>query len=294
MRIVIAAAVAAVALLPAAASSAQTAGDSVIVSVDWLAKRIADPRIVVLDVEHDDAAFAKAHIPGARMLSYMDIQDEKDGVHTELPPADKLRDLFQSLGVSTGSHVVLYSSMAPMASRAFFTLDYLGNTTVSILNGGLAEWTRRGNKTSSDAAKVVRGTLTPSPRPRVVVEAPWLKDHLGTRGFSLIDTRSDTEYIGAGMHRGMPSAGHLAGAKQLQWEQLFQNSAEGLFLPRAQLAKLYADRVTPGDTVITYCYVGYRASMTYLAARALGYPVRLYDGSYEDWAKRAFPVVRGR
>ena len=47
-----------------------------------------------------------------------------------------------------------------------------------------------------------------------------------------------------------------------------------------------------GDTVITYCLVGYRASMTYFGARLLGYPVRLYDGSYQEWARRGLPLTR--
>ena len=48
-----------------------------------------------------------------------------------------------------------------------------------------------------------------------------------------------------------------------------------------------------GDTVVTYCMVGYRASMTYFAARYLGLPVKLYDGSYEDWLRRGLPLVTG-
>ena len=47
------------------------------------------------------------------------------------------------------------------------------------------------------------------------------------------------------------------------------------------------------DTVVTYCFVGYRASMTYLVARYLGYEAKLYDGSYEDWSKRQLPTVPG-
>ena len=58
-------------------------------------------------------------------------------------------------------------------------------------------------------------------------------------------------------------------------------------------SKTDADRSSPGDTIVTYCLVGYRASMTYFAARALGLPVKIYDGSYQDWARRGLPVVKG-
>lgn len=52
--------------------------------------------------------------------------------------------------------------------------------------------------------------------------------------------------------------------------------------------------MTAGDTLVTYCWIGYRASMTYVAARTLGLPVRFYDGSYQDWQKRNLPVDKGR
>ena len=53
------------------------------------------------------------------------------------------RDLFESLGISTDSRVVLYGA-GPAVSRAFFTLDYLSKAGVSILDGGLATWRTEG------------------------------------------------------------------------------------------------------------------------------------------------------
>ena len=54
-----------------------------------------------------------------------------------------------------------------------------------------------------------------------------------------------------------------------------------------------AAMAAPGATVVTYCWVGYRASATYLVARYLGYPARMYDGSYQDWSQRKLPVRGG-
>ncbi|HWJ15557.1 MAG TPA: rhodanese-like domain-containing protein [Gemmatimonadaceae bacterium] len=267
--------------------------DSVLVSTAWLAKHLSDPKLVVLYVGHDTADAKGDHIPGSRFVSYMDITAQRDGLGTELPPVDKLKELFENAGVSSGSRVVIYGHMAPMASRAFFTLDYLGNVHASVLDGGLAKWKREGRPVAAVVAKVAKGAYTPKPRSELVVDAAWIQPRLGKPGTALIDTRTDGEYIGDGERHGMPSAGHLLGGRQLEWEQLFKNPDEGEFLDRAALAKLYAARVQPGDTVVTYCWVGYRASMTYLAARALGYPTRLYDGSYQDWSRRNLPVVKG-
>jgi thiosulfate/3-mercaptopyruvate sulfurtransferase len=48
--------------------------------------------------------------------------------------------------------------------------------------------------------------------------------------------------------------------------------------------------VQPGDTVAAYCHVGGQATMVLLAARLLGHPVRLYDGSMADWNERTLPL----
>ena len=278
---------------PRTVAAQRSGDDSVIVSSAWLAKHLSDPKLVLLYVGHDTADARAEHIPGARFVDYTDIAAQRDGLSTELPSVDKLKDLFEAVGVSTDSRVVIYGHMAPMASRAFFTLDYLGSVRPSILDGGIAKWKREGRPVTTEVTKVAKGSYSPRPHPELVVDAAWIQPRLGKAGTALIDTRTDGEYLGAGERHGMPSEGHLLGGQQLQWEQLFKNPDEGEFLDRPALAKLYAARVHPGDTVVTYCYVGYRASMTYLAARALGYPTKLYDGSYQDWARRNLPLVKG-
>lgn len=291
LSITIAAAV--IATLPGAVAAQRGDDDSVIVSTGWLARHLSDPKLVLLYIGHDTADAKAEHIPGARFVDYMDITAQRDGLGTELPSVDKLKDVFESAGISSGSRVVIYGHMAPMASRAFFTLDYLGNVQPAVLDGGIAKWKREGRRVTSEVTKTPKGSYTPKPHPELVADAAWIQPRLGKPGTALIDTRTDGEYLGEGERHGMPSNGHLLGGQQLQWEQLFKNSDEGEFLDRSALAKLYAARVQPGDTVVTYCWVGYRASMTYLAARALGYPTKLYDGSYQDWSRRNLPVVKG-
>ena len=275
--------------------------DSVIVSTAWLASHLHDPDLVVLQVNMammNDAPFTAGHIPGAHVLPYESIAVDKNGLGSEMPSLDSLRAAFEAAGVSDRSHVVIYyPSEAPSAARAVMALDYLGHDRVSFLDGGLPKWRAEGRPIETTAAPVARGTLHAQPRESVIATAPWIQSRIGKPGIALIDTRTDGEYLGTAHRHGMPSEGHLAGARQLQWQQLFQGdsgSAHGEPLKsRAELAKLYADRMQPGDTVVTYCWVGYRASTTYLAARSLGLPVKLYDGSYEDWARRKLPLRTG-
>ena len=289
MRLVVAAT-----LLPLFAAEAQTPNRSMLVSTDWLARRLGEPGIVVLHVGHGDD-FKQAHIPGARAVEYDDVTIERDGISSELPPPAQLARAFEKLGISDETHVVIYAHdgrMGPMASRVFLALDYLGHDRVSLLDGGIGKWKAEGRPVSSESTTIMPGRITPRPR-TVTVDAKWVAAHTGARGVAFIDTRTTPEYLGNGTRSGLPSTGHVAGARQLEWEQLFADLPSGTFLDIPALAKLFSDRVAKGDTVVTYCLVGYRASMTYFAARLLGYPTRLYDGSYQEWAKLGLPTKKG-
>jgi thiosulfate/3-mercaptopyruvate sulfurtransferase len=281
------------ALLFAGSLTAQ--GKASIVSADWLAQRLNDPGVVVLHMAHDDNDYRSAHIPGAREMRYSWITTMRDSIGTEFPAADSLRAVFERLGVSDNSHVVIYNSgngMAPMASRVFLSLDYLGHNNISLLDGGFAKWRAANRPVSSDVVTPTRGKMT-TPLRNVVVDAAWVTSRTGKKGVAFIDTRTDGEYLGTNERGGLRSMGHVAGARQLEWQQLFSNADENEFLDVAALKKLYSERSAPGDTIVTYCLVGYRASMTYFAARVLGLPTKIYDGSYQDWARRQLPVTKG-
>lgn len=266
--------------------------DSLVVSTAWLAARLTDPKVVVLHVGHGDD-YAAGHVPGARLFDYGSIVTRNGEVGSELPTAERLREVFEAAGVGDSTTVVVYGHEAPMATRVLFTLDWLGHRRFALLDGGLAKWRREQRPLSTAAPSVSRGTLTPRPRPELVVTADWLTARAGRPGVALIDTRTDVEYQGTGSRYNVRSHGHLAGARQLEWQQLFD--ADGATLrPRDELRRLYADRVAaPSDTVVTYCLVGYRASATWFVARLLGYRAAMYDGSYQDWSARRLPLTAG-
>ncbi len=276
---------------PLAAQARSSAPAELVVSPEWLASRLADPALVVLHVAHDDD-YESGHVPGARKLDYGRIVTRRGTVGSELPDPDSLRAAFESLGVSDGSTVVVYAHEAPMATRVLFSLAYLGVTRIAYLDGGAERWRAEGRALTKDAPAVTRGRLSAAPLPALVATADWIQGRLARPGLALIDTRTDGEYNGTGNRSGMPSAGHLAGARQLQWEELFTDGRNTL-KSRAELERLFRERTQPGDTVVTYCWVGYRASATWFVARWLGYDARLYDGSYQDWSQRGHATTAG-
>lgn len=260
---------------------------SLVVSASWLAAHRHDPSVVVLEVNAGDSAYRAGHIPSARLLRYGSFIIDVNGVSTELPTLDSLRSLFESVGVSTNSHVVLVGS-ALVVSRAFFTLDYVGLRRISVLNGGISAWTAAGNELERLPPEIPRGRLEVRPHPDIVAQSGWIVSRLDQPGISLIDTRRANEYAGtaAGVR------GHLPGARQLDWQDLFTDPDNFTLKDVAELQRIWSARVVPGDTAVAYCRVGHRSSATYFVSRLLGVPVKLYDGSYEEWATLDLPTTQ--
>jgi thiosulfate/3-mercaptopyruvate sulfurtransferase len=247
---------------------------------------------MVLVSHRMDSSMSFEMIPGSVEVDYADLATFDEPVQTELPSMDSLRTLFEGLGISNESRVVIYSPDPIMAARAFVTLEVAGHRRLHVLNGGAAAWKAAGGSVTTQPRRPERrGRFTPAPRSDVIVDADWVKGRLGTPKTFLVDTRTTGEYDGTVGRRGMPSDGHLAGARLLLWQDLVDR---GALKPVNELRGIYQKLgVQPGDTVVTYCFVGYRASFSYFVARVLGYESRFYDGSYQDWAHRHYPLTKG-
>ncbi|MFI5229981.1 MAG: sulfurtransferase [Gemmatimonadales bacterium] len=286
--------VASLAAIGGFSASRPAPAETLTVTTAWLAEHMRDPDVVVIEVGMESmGGHAVEHIPGARVVDYHDLAIDDGGLNTELPPVQTLVDLFSRAGVSTGSRVVLYGGQPPVVTRAFFTLDYLGGTRPAILIGGLAKWKGEGRPIAATASSAPRrASLVPHPNPSVVVNAGWVRAHLGKPGIALVDTRTPPEYYGGAQRHGAVSGGHLSGARMLEWQDLFTSTDDFDLRSPSELREIFARRAERSDTVVTYCAVGYRASATYFVARLLGHVARLYDGSYQGWSALGYPLTR--
>ena len=265
-----------------------------LVSAEWLTSHRDDPGLVVLEAERTRAPYDSAHVAGARFIAVEEYTTRHGEILTELPPVEQLRARFESLGIGDTGRIVLYGETLAV-TRLFFTLDYLGlGDRVSVLNGGLAAWTAAGGEVgTAPPPPAERKTLTVHPRPEVLADAAWVNAHRKQRGVLLLDARTREEFDGTKAEEGVARPGHIPGAVQLDWTTML---TDGRFREEGELSRLFtAAGATAGKEIVTYCRVGSRASALYFAARLLGYRVRLYDGSMNEWAgKRELPVVRRR
>jgi thiosulfate/3-mercaptopyruvate sulfurtransferase len=279
----------------AVVQTSQTSPGGLLVSAAELAA-LKDSSLVILHIADRASAFEEAHVPGARFLRYGDFAVDGDkGLVSELPGIDEARRVFEAVGVSNGSRIVIYGSSPVMAARAFFTLDAMGHQRVALLDGGLRAWRAEGRAIETGPARAATpGHFMPALNAAKVVSADFIQQQVPSSRIALVDVRPDPEFLGTdGGMGGMHAAGHIAGARQLTWNTLVQE--DGRFLSREQLqAKLDATGATKDKPVVAYCMVGMRASVVYFVARHLGYDARLYDGSIVDWTQKKLPVVTGR
>lgn len=295
MRTVKSSALAALVLLSVAVP-ARAAGprDTMLVTPAWLAQHIADPNLVLLHVG-DKAEYDAKHIPNARYVTLRDIaaSAEPPTLTLEMSPPDTLRTQLAALGISDNSHVVVYyaKDQVSPSTRVVFTLLYAGLDNVAVLDGGLPAWTAAGNQLTDAVPAAKTGTLSPLKIKPLVVDAEFVRTHATAPNFAVVDARLPAFYDGTqpGGPRDHQKAGHIPGAHSVPFVSLFTDA--NTLKPQEQLAAAFANAgVKPGDTVVAYCHIGQQATAVIFGARALGHPVLLYDGSFEDWARKDLPV----
>ncbi len=278
---------------------AQSPKSNLLVSVSWLADHIKDPQLVLLHVGARDG-FDKEHIAGAQFVSLQDISEPRDASSTalilELPTATRFQEAMETRGVSNDSRIVVYcaSNNVSTATRVIWTLTYFGmGDRVSLLDGGMAAWRATGHALTAETAPAKRGHFAPNVHPEIFADAKWITEHLHKTGVSVVDSRLADDYAGEQTSRAMPRRGHIPGAASLPIEKFMDDN--GKLLESPTLAGLLREAaVKPGTEVVSYCYIGQRATLTWFVARLLGYNARMYDGSWDEWSKRTeLPIDTG-
>jgi thiosulfate/3-mercaptopyruvate sulfurtransferase len=271
------------AVLLLVAGAAVSSAQGLLVSDEWLAGRLGGESLVILHVG-SPRDYQAGHIPGARLVALSDISVTGErGLRLELPPVSKLEEAFGKLGVADSSRVVVYAGTESMqsATRVWFTLDYLGaGGRTSLLDGGLGLWRAHGRPLSTEMPCVEPRRFTARPRPELVVDADWVRQHLRDSNVTVLDARAPEFYTGANAGE-MPRAGHIPGARNVPFGSTLDDQRR--LKPADSLRKAIG---ADGKLVVAYCHIGQQATLLYFAARYLGLEARLYDGSFQDWSSR--------
>jgi len=244
-----------------------------------------------------------SHIPGA---DYIDTNEVESEPLWNKVSDDKLKALLAKHGIRHDTTVVLYGRDVYAAARVAQILLYAGVNDVRLLDGGWQSW--------SDAQlPVERGLpndVKPAPdfgapipgQPQLMLDTEQARGLLGRKDASLVSIRSWPEFIGiTSGYSYIKPKGEIAGAR---WGHAGSDSThmedfhnpDGTMRSADDIAAMWKSwNITPDQHVAFYCGTGWRASETFMYARAMGWQnVGVYDGGWYEWSSHPDnPVVSG-
>ncbi|MBI2879010.1 MAG: sulfurtransferase [Candidatus Rokubacteria bacterium] len=273
--------------------------ETILVETDWLADRLTDPAIRIVDIRGTirppDApkpwyaanreAYREAHVPGAVFVDWLEeIVDGGAPVPMAVATPEQLKTLMEGLGIGDEHLVVVYDDSAHIAPRLWWVLNYYGHDAVRVLNGGWTKWVAEERPVTAEVPKHPISTFTPHIRPEWRVGSREVRAALGDPAVCLVDCRSPKEFrgeLGRGERKGrIPGAVNVPIAAALEGPHKTWKSG-------AEIRRLYkAAGVRREHQIITYCNAGVSASVGLLALRLAGYPKAAnFAGSWYEWER---------
>jgi len=262
---------------PAAAGGA-------LVSPAWLAARLHDPAVRVVEVDVSRAAYDDWHIDGAVLWNiYADLRDAQ----YRPVPAPAVQRLLERSGITPDTTVVFYGYGPALG---FWLMKLYGHADARILDASRDTWRAEGRPAGPAASGPPRASYPlGEPDARLRAGHAAVLHAIGGTATTLLDVRTREEYAGTrfwpsgGMQPG-GRAGHVPGAVHQPIDGIYDD--RGAFLDPASLRKVFsAVDLDHGGGLITYCTIGGRASTAwFVLAHLLGRrDVRVYDGSWAEW-----------
>ena len=261
-----------------------------LVTTDWVAQHLNDPKVRLIEVDVDTAAYETGHAPGAVGWNWK--SDLETHVVRDVADKEGIERLLSEAGVDKETTIVLSGDNNNwFAAYALWLLKYYGVENVKLMNGGRKKWIEEGRPISTVAPTYPPTSFKASgPRKEIRAFRDEVMKSLDKKGVGLVDVRAPEEYSGELLapedlpQEGSQRAGHIPGAKNIPWGQALKE--DGTFKSRAELEQLYGGQgITPDKNIITYCRIGERSAHTwFVLTHLLGYPnVRNYDGSWTEW-----------
>ena len=281
--------------LAATLAAAGTVNSQLLVSTGWLQQYLRTPGVSVVEIG-DRAAYESGHIAGAHFLALSDLLVARDSTPNELPDLPALEKTLSAAGVPNRGRIIIYSRDIIDASRAFFTLDYLGlSDRLSLLDGGWLKWKAENRPLETGPPRMDAPVeLQLRIRPETIVRLTAMRAVVAQAAsepssIAIVDARSPAQFLGEDSGPDIACPGHIPGAINIPWQTNLTSSNTPVFLSDAQLRQLYRHAGVSDDaSIVVYCRTGMQASVAYFVLRYLGRDVHLYDGSYVEWSRAEY------
>jgi thiosulfate/3-mercaptopyruvate sulfurtransferase len=260
---------------------------SPLVEVDWVADRLSDERVRLIEVDVVPAAYREGHIPGALLWNiYVDLRRPDYS-----PVSDEgISELIARSGIDRETSVVFYGYGAHLG---YWLLESRGHRRVLLLDGPRDQWVASGRSWSRDAREPTPAAAASIGRdPQLEASREDVLAMIGRTGRVILDVRSQAEYDGvnfwpSGTAEPVGRPGHIPGSVHVPIESF--RTPDGGFCDTGEMRQTLATAgVTPKQRIVIYCTVGNRAAQAWFALRyLLDYPdTAVYAGSWAEWGFR--------
>lgn len=273
-----------------------------LVSTEWLASRLNDPNVRVLDgtyhlptVKRDPRAeYLAQHIPGAGFFDIDGISDHTTDLPHMIPAPAVFEAEMRKLGISKSTRVVVYDSYGwQSAARVWWSLRAFGHDNVALLDGGLPKWLAEGRAVQAGPAAPKPGDFEAKFRPELVRSKAQMVANVASKAEQVLDARAAARFEGSAPEpRPGLRGGHIPGSRNLPMADLVDPTTKRL-RPAGDLAKLYAAAgVDVGKPIATTCGSGVTACGLAFGLYLIGVEnVAIYDGSWSEWGLQDGPPV---
>jgi thiosulfate/3-mercaptopyruvate sulfurtransferase len=230
------------------------------------------------------ADFDREHIEGSRFLWPEWLAYNTPEANMVSADAKTATKVLQDLGINKNSKVVIChrGGDVTIAARMFLSLEHYGmKGQVSFLNGGIEAWKKAGYPVTSKPSVFKKGNFVASDN-GLFVGKDYVQSALQTNSSELIDARLKRWYDGD--PTGYPRDGHITGSKNIPYPDLIDstNSIKPPEIVQKNFVSVVPDK---NIELVVYCFIGQTASVDYLVGRMLGYKMKLYDGSMQEWSR---------
>lgn len=285
----------------------------------WLAERLGDPELVVLDMRWDEhgmgrARYEQGHVPGARFLDWAThLVDPDHPVAFMLAPRGRFQKELERRGISDSTEIVAYADAGHSGPfRLWWGCRAYGHSDqVRILDGGFDAWLAEDRPVTTEVPEPEPGSWTPLSEPRVVASADDVAAAESDEQIVVLDSREPAKFRGevvwfetgeipsgadgvAHTPRGDLRAGRVPWARSVPWRELYRDDLT-MRSPEELHDIFVRAGVTSDRRAIAYCGVGISASaLVYALDRAGIEDAALYDAGWDEWGRRGeLPVARG-
>ena len=227
-------------------------------TTDWLAERLDDPSIRIVDCD-EFPAYQRLHIPGAvglRVHHYLKDPDNPD----HLMPPEMFARAMSEHGIGDEHTVVAYDGFGGLyAARLWWALDYYGHSDCKVLNGGFQKWFAEARPVTRVKAHLPAGrhgvgpaTFTVRPGRDCLCTLDDVEAATGREGTVIWDVRSREEHTGENRRQNR-YGGRIPGAVHLEWLDLTSRGDAPELLPPDEIRRRLASAgITPESEVLAH------------------------------------------